>query len=92
MPTSRVPTITGQWECTECGHIFKGVETKRPARCPECDAPGDALDFFAEQDDVEEDDWEDEADELDILDDDDLDEDDYDDDGDEDDAFADDDY
>ncbi len=84
MQTNRVPTITGEWECTECGCIVEGVETRRPPACPECDAPADALEFFAYDEDTE-DDWEEEAeDELDALDDEeDLEDEDYYDDDDE---------
>ncbi len=65
MPTSsRVPAVTGEWECTECGYIVEGIESRRPAGCPECEAPADALEFFS-YDDPEEEEWQDEADELD---------------------------
>jgi hypothetical protein len=62
MPTSRVPTVTGEWECTECGNIVEGIESRRPAGCPECEAPAAALEFFS-YDDPEEDEWQDESDE-----------------------------
>jgi hypothetical protein len=78
---SKVPTVTGEWECTECGYIIEGTEAKPPAHCPECDAPADALEFLPNEDDVE-DDWADDGDdaESDALDDDDYedDDDDYD--------------
>jgi len=47
--------VTGEWECMECGYIEKGVETRRPKKCPECDAPASALEFFSY--DEEDDDW-----------------------------------
>ncbi len=65
MPTSsRAPSVTGEWECTECGYIVEGLESRRPAGCPECEAPADALEFFS-YDDPEEEEWQDEADEFD---------------------------
>jgi hypothetical protein len=65
MPTSsKVSAMTGEWECAECGHIVEGSESRRPAGCPECEAPADALEFFS-YDDPEEEEWQDEADELD---------------------------
>jgi hypothetical protein len=51
-----IPASTGEWECAECGYIEKGVETRRPKRCPECDAPASALEFFP-YDDSDDDDW-----------------------------------
>ncbi len=70
---SPLATITGEWECAECGYIEEGVETRRPAQCPECDAPAESLEFYAYEDD----DWEADMDELALLDadDEDLDED-----------------
>jgi hypothetical protein len=73
MPISRVPTVIGEWECTECGYIVEGIESRRPAGCPECEAPADALEFFS-YDDPEEEEWQDESDELDEDDDEDEDE------------------
>lgn len=65
MPTSsRAPAVTGEWECKECGYIVEGIESRRPASCPECEAPATALEFFS-YDDPEEEEWQDEADELD---------------------------
>jgi hypothetical protein len=52
---------TGEWECMECGYIEKGVETRKPKKCPECDAPASALEFFSC--DEEADDWEEDEDE-----------------------------
>jgi hypothetical protein len=80
MSTSKVPAVTGEWECTECGFITEGIESKRPSRCPECDAPADALEFFSygdEADDEEE--WDEDADEYDEAEDEDEDSDDLDD-------------
>ncbi len=57
-------TITGEWECTECGYIEEGTETRRPGGCPECGAPADSLEFYA----YEEDDWEEDEKELALLD------------------------
>jgi hypothetical protein len=78
---SKAPTVTGEWECTECDYIIEGTEAKRPAHCPECDAPADALEFLPNEDNVE-DDWTEDGDdeESDALDDDDYedDDDDYD--------------
>ncbi len=42
----------GEWECTECGYIETGEE--RPARCPECGAPGEAFDFYEYEGDEDE--------------------------------------
>ncbi len=90
-PVSKAPTATGEWECTECGYIVEGTAAQRPPHCPECDAPADALEFFANEDEID-DDWDEATD--DGLDDDDFEDDeDYDDDPDEDDEFDnDDDY
>jgi predicted nucleic acid-binding Zn-ribbon protein len=63
---------TGEWECAECGYIEKGVETRRPKRCPECDAPASALEFFPYDEDDEEDWGRDAEDEEDEEDEDDL--------------------
>lgn len=57
---------TGEWECTECGYIEEGVESRRPKQCPECEAPAAALEFFPYDD--SEDSWgrgDDDKDELD---------------------------
>ncbi len=56
--SSKAPTVTGEWECSECGYTEEGIEARRPSKCPECDAPADALEFYTN----EEDDW-DESDE-----------------------------
>jgi hypothetical protein len=44
--------VTGEWECMECGYIEEGVRGRRPMKCPECDAPASALEFFPDADDV----------------------------------------
>ncbi len=87
--TSKAPTATGEWECTECGYSIEGTAARRPSHCPECDAPADALEFFANEDEIA-DDWDEAT--ADDMDDDDLEDgEDYDDDPDEDDEFDDDD-
>jgi hypothetical protein len=43
---------TGEWECMECGYVQEGVEGQRPKKCPECDAPASALEFFSGEEDV----------------------------------------
>jgi hypothetical protein len=45
--------VTGEWECMECGYIEEGIKERRPKRCPECDAPASALDFFPDEDDAD---------------------------------------
>ena len=42
----------GEWECMECGYVEQGFEGRRPKRCPECDAPASALEFFSDEDDL----------------------------------------
>ncbi len=46
-----VRAATGEWECMECGYIEAGVKTSRPNACPDCGAPGQALEFFPDGDD-----------------------------------------
>jgi hypothetical protein len=43
---------TGEWECMECGYIEEGTEGHRPKKCPECDAPASALEFFSDEEDA----------------------------------------
>jgi hypothetical protein len=43
---------TGEWECMECGYVVEGVEGQRPKKCPECDAPASALEFFSDEEDA----------------------------------------
>jgi hypothetical protein len=69
---------TGEWECMECGYIQEGAKTKRPKVCPDCGAPGQALEFFPfgdyeeeEASDVEES-WDDETSDDDVFEDEDL--------------------
>jgi hypothetical protein len=45
--------VTGEWECMECGCIEEGSEGRRPRKCPECDAPASALEFFPDGDDAD---------------------------------------
>lgn len=45
-------TPWGEWECTECGYIT--TVRRRPSRCPECGAPGEAFDFYEYEDDEDE--------------------------------------
>ncbi len=52
--SSKAPAVTGEWECSECGYTEEGTETARPPKCPECDAPADALEFYTYEDE----DWE----------------------------------
>ena len=54
--------ITGEWECIECGYVTEGTETRPPRKCPECNAPGNAFEFF-EYDDDDDSDWDDPSDE-----------------------------
>lgn len=68
--------LEGEWECMECGYIEEGVSNRRPKRCPECNAPATAFEFFEYEDedwDDLDDDWEDddEYNDIDDLDDDD---------------------
>ncbi len=42
----------GEWECMECGYIEEGTRGQRPKKCPECDAPASALEFFPDEDDL----------------------------------------
>jgi|YNPNPStandDraft_1061719.scaffolds.fasta_scaffold03316_3 hypothetical protein len=49
----KVLPITGEWECMECGYIEEGNELRPPSKCPECNAPASALEFFS----YEEDEW-----------------------------------
>ena len=60
--------MEGEWECMECGFIEEGVSNRRPKRCPECNGPASAFEFFEYEeedwDDLNEtDDWDDEYDE-----------------------------
>lgn len=43
-------TISGEWECDECGYTRRGTLRNRPARCPECGAPGDSFSFWSDDD------------------------------------------
>jgi hypothetical protein len=44
--------VTGEWECMECGYVEEGTERRRPKKCPECDAPASALEFFSDEEDA----------------------------------------
>jgi hypothetical protein len=55
LDSDTAPAATGEWECMECGYVEPGTANRRPAKCPECDAASDALEFFS--DDDEEEDW-----------------------------------
>ena len=39
----------GEWECMECGYATSSQ--KRPERCPECEAPTEAFEFFEREED-----------------------------------------
>ena len=43
----------GEWECMECGWTQGGTLSRRPAQCPDCGAPRQALEFFAYEDDAD---------------------------------------
>lgn len=67
VPAPATGTITGEWECDECGYTRRGSLRNRPRACPECSAPGDAFSFWSDdgEDDVgdwddEDEDWDDE--------------------------------
>jgi hypothetical protein len=45
--------VIGEWECMECGYIEEGIKGRRPRKCPECDAPTSALEFFPDGDDAD---------------------------------------
>jgi len=57
-------TITGEWECDECGYTRRGTLRNRPGRCPECGAPGEAFSFWSDDED-EDGEWDDEDEEWD---------------------------
>jgi hypothetical protein len=44
----------------ECGYVAEGARARRPAQCPDCGAPAQALEFFSYGDD-EDDAWEGES-------------------------------
>ena len=75
MQFKKAPVVTGEWECMECGYIEEGTESKRPRKCPECNAPANALEFFSYNGDADAD-WprEDEDDEFDDEEDEEVDE------------------
>ncbi len=57
-------TVTGEWECDECGYTRRGTLRNRPSRCPECGAPGDAFTFWSDDEEEEEfEDWDEEEEE-----------------------------
>lgn len=54
-------TITGEWECDECGYTRRGILRSRPLRCPECGASSDSFSFWSDDDeDVDDEDVDDE--------------------------------
>jgi hypothetical protein len=57
-------TVTGEWECAECGYTEEGTEFERPLRCPECNSGPEAFKFTS----YEEEEWDSdvEEDELDL--------------------------
>ncbi len=68
MSLDRGLLATGEWECMECGYIAAGAKTHRPKACPECGAPGPALEFFPYEDEEEDEPrWNETADEPDDL-------------------------
>lgn len=75
-PEAGFPTAasSGEWECMECGYVVEGAQAQRPTKCPDCGAPGQALEFFSYTDDEGDEPVEslyDEDDDDDVLDDDD---------------------
>jgi len=63
--TGATASAEGEWECMECGYVIAGSRARRPAQCPDCGAPGEALEFFSDSDDETPDlDDEDEDDDL----------------------------
>ena len=59
-------TVSGDWECDECGYNRRGTLRNRPNRCPECRAPGDAFTFWSDDDEEDDyDNWDDDDDEED---------------------------
>ena len=67
----QIRTVSGEWECDECGYVRRGTLRNRPKRCPICNAPADAFTFWSDDDEYDEyieeddDDWEDDLDDLD---------------------------
>jgi len=60
--TGTTASADGEWECMECGYVIEGSRARRPAQCPDCGAPAEALEFFSDSDD--DDAWEDQSDDL----------------------------
>jgi hypothetical protein len=50
-PAADATSGRGEWECMECGCLIAGTLEHRPAKCPDCGAPAQALEFFSDQDD-----------------------------------------
>ncbi|MCU0509336.1 MAG: hypothetical protein MUC34_13265 [Anaerolineae bacterium] len=50
-PVADAPSGSGEWECMECGFVIEGVLEHRPAKCPDCGAPAQALEFFSDEGD-----------------------------------------
>jgi len=61
--TEPTASANGEWECMECGYVVEGARAHRPAQCPDCGAPGQALEFFSDSDD-DGDAWDDRAADL----------------------------
>jgi predicted nucleic acid-binding Zn-ribbon protein len=59
-PAAGITSDEGEWECMECGYVVDGAKAQRPAKCPDCGAPAQALEFFSYGDD-EGGEWEDES-------------------------------
>lgn len=60
---SSIGTVSGEWECDECGYTRRGTLRNRPKRCPVCRTSGDSFTFWSDEEedwDEDEDDWDDE--------------------------------
>lgn len=44
-------SVTGEWECDECGFVRRGTLHQRPPRnCPECGASAESFSFWPDDD------------------------------------------